>query len=435
MNLVSIIIAILAFSVLVLIHEFGHFLLAKKNGICVMEFSLGMGPRLFSFVKGETRYSLKAIPFGGSCAMLGDGFVEEGDYDEERSFEKKGVWARISVIAAGPIFNFLLAWVLAIIVIGAVGIDKPVVEGLEKDSPAYEAGLRDGDLITKYNGSGITISREIWLQDYTNPLGDDAFEVTVKRDGEKKTFTITPQEKTKYMLGLSYSANEDPAEFTVMEGGALEAAGFQDGDVVTRIDGTDITSGKAFAEYTTAHPLEDKTISLTVDRNGETITKDVTPQSTDYTYTGFSYRMYREKTGSLETIGYSFGELKYQIKSVFKSLGMLVTGRLSKDDVGGPVRVVDLISDTVNETKSEGTWITLLTILNLIILLSANLGVMNLLPLPALDGGRLVFLFLELVRGKPVPKEKEGMVHMVGMIFLMILMVFILFNDISNVFK
>ena len=140
----GIVIALLVFGFLVFFHELGHFLLAKKNGIAVTEFSIGVGPRLFSFVRGETRYSLKAFPFGGSCQMLG----EDGESTDESAFHNRSVWARISVVVAGPIFNFILAFLLALIVIGYVGYDKPVVIGVMEGFPAEEAGLMEGDVIT-----------------------------------------------------------------------------------------------------------------------------------------------------------------------------------------------------------------------------------------------------------------------------------------------
>ena len=145
----KILVALLVFSFIIIIHELGHFLLAKKNGITVIEFSLGMGPRLLSYRHGEgTRYSLKLLPLGGSCLMMG----EDGEDEGEGSFGSKSVWARIAVIAAGPLFNFLLAFVLAIFIIGNIGYDVPVLLGVSEGSPAQEAGLQAGDRILKMNG-------------------------------------------------------------------------------------------------------------------------------------------------------------------------------------------------------------------------------------------------------------------------------------------
>ncbi len=151
-TVISIIIALIIFGILVLIHEFGHFIVAKKCGVVVNEFSVGMGPRLLSRVaKSGTRYSLKALPLGGSCAMLG----EDEDNMEEGSFNSKNVWQRMAIVFAGPFFNFILAFILSIIVIGFAGIDKPFVNDVDKTSNVYEAGLKKGDLITSFNGSSI----------------------------------------------------------------------------------------------------------------------------------------------------------------------------------------------------------------------------------------------------------------------------------------
>ncbi|NLO08434.1 MAG: RIP metalloprotease RseP, partial [Clostridiales bacterium] len=152
----NLLIAILLLGIIIFIHELGHFLLAKKNGITVTEFSLGMGPRLASFVKGGTRYSLKILPFGGSCMMLG----EDEDIDDDGAFHKKGVWARFSVIFAGAFFNFVLAFVLAIFVISSVGVDYPDVVKVEEGTPLYEAGIREGDRIKSINGKSIHFGKE-----------------------------------------------------------------------------------------------------------------------------------------------------------------------------------------------------------------------------------------------------------------------------------
>ncbi len=153
----KILIALLVFSVIIIIHELGHFLFAKLNGITVVEFSLGMGTRLLSHEWGGTRYSLKLLPFGGSCMMLG----EDEDEDGEGTFGSKSVWARISVIAAGPVFNFLLAFVLSLFIIGNIGYDVPILVGVSEGMPAQEAGLQAGDRITKMNGRSIHVYREV----------------------------------------------------------------------------------------------------------------------------------------------------------------------------------------------------------------------------------------------------------------------------------
>ena len=341
----SIIIAILLFSILILFHELGHFWLAKKNGIRVNEFSLGLGPTLVGFTKGETKYSLKLLPFGGACMMEG----EDGESDDEKSFQKKSVWARISVVAAGPIFNFILAFFFALILILCIGFDKPVISEVMEGYPAESAGLLPGDVIYSMNGDRIHFYREV--SSFTTFHPTEEIELVYVREGEKLKTILKPkymEEEGRYLMGIS--------------GGS------------------------------------------------------------------------REKVNPIEAVKYSFHELGYWIKVTIESLKLLFSGQVGMNQMSGPVGIVKTIGDAYTQTKSEGIFIVFINMLNWGILLSANLGVMNLLPIPALDGGRLVFLVFEAIRGKRISPEKEGMVHFVGLMLLMILMVVVLFNDIRNLF-
>lgn len=153
----NILIAILIFSVIILFHELGHFSLAKANGIKVNEFSLGLGPTLFGIQGKETKYSLKLLPFGGMCAMEG----EDEESTDQKAFQNKSVWARISVVAAGPIFNFIMAFLLSIIVIGLAGFDKPEIGSVMDGYAAQEAGLKQGDVILQMNHKSIHFYREV----------------------------------------------------------------------------------------------------------------------------------------------------------------------------------------------------------------------------------------------------------------------------------
>lgn len=427
---ISIIIALIIFGILVLIHEFGHFIVAKKNGVIVNEFSIGMGPRIFSRVaKSGTRYSLKILPFGGSCAMLG----EDEDNEEEGSFNSKSIWARMAIVFAGPFFNFILAFILALIVIGATGADISYVTGVSENSAAYKAGLRKGDRITKYNGAHAVLGREIYLEDYVNPLNGSEITISFVRDGEKKTIKYRPDTEKKYMVGMNYNASDAEAKITkVPENSAMEKAGVQSGDIVTEIDGTKISSGNQMSEYITEHPFGEKKVNITLNRNGRKIQVTVTPQVTETANSGFTYNLGREKQSVGGVIKYSFTEVRYEIATVLKSLKMLVTGKVSANEVSGPVGIVDVIGDTYTTTRSEGVAITILTLMNLAIMLSANLGVMNLLPIPALDGGRLFLYLIEIITRKKIPKDKEGMIHFIGFILLMALMIFLVFNDIRK---
>lgn len=341
----GIILAILVFGVIVLVHELGHFLLAKANGIRVDEFSIGMGPRLISWVKGETRYSLKLLPIGGSC-MMGE---DDADDTSEGSFNSKSVWARISVVAAGAIFNFILALVFAVVIISFTGYDKPVISGVVEGFPAEEAGMQAGDRIIKMNHKKINLWREVTY--YNMFHQGETVDVVYERDGEKYEITITPKkdEDGSYLLG--------------------------------------VTSPSAY-----------------------------------------------EKADVFTAVQYGVYEVKFWICTTLESLKMLITGGVGVDQLSGPVGIVDVVDDTYQQSKEYGALVVFIQMLNIGILLSANLGVMNLLPLPALDGGRLVFLFVEAIRGKRVPPEKEGIVHGIGMVLLLALMAFVLFNDIKRLF-
>ena len=340
----SYILALIIFSAIVIFHELGHFLLAKWNGIEVIEFSLGMGPRLLSHVWGDTRYSLKLLPIGGSCQMVG----EEEASDSEGAFGNKSVWARIAVVAAGPVFNFILAWVLALIIVGSVGYDNTMVD-IIPDSAAAEAGMEDGDQIISINGSRTWLYREVSL--YSSLHQGQTATVVFERNGEKQTVVLTPKQS---------------------DTGA-------------------------------------------------------------YLY-GFSRTVQRDKGGALETVGYSCAEIRYWLKATVESLKMLIGGQVGLEEMSGPVGIVSTIGDTYKESRVDGWYYVTMNMIMIAILLSVNLGVMNLLPIPALDGGRLVFLILEAIRGKAIPQEKESMVHFTGFVLLMGLMAVILFSDLHKLF-
>lgn len=349
--IVSIILFFIIFFVVVISHEFGHFIIAKKNGIHVVEFFIGMGPNLFSFVKGDTKYSLKLFPIGGACMFEGeDGLEKEKGELSERAFPNAPVWVRFATIFAGPFFNFLTAYVMALIIVSVCGSTTPQIQGVNEGSAAEAAGLEAGDMITRINGKKVHLGEDVSLITQLNTRGE-ALTVTYEREGVENTVVVQPtydETDQRYYMGIATGA-------------------YLDCNV---------------------------------------------PQ----------------------TFQYAFYTMEFYAKATYKSLGMLVTGQLSKDDVSGPVGIVKTVDDVYDAAKGYGALTVAINMLNIALLLSVNLGIMNLLPLPALDGGRLVFLLLEAVRGKPVPPEKEGIVHLAGMAALMILMVVVLFNDITKFF-
>lgn len=426
----SIIIAFLVFGFLIFTHELGHFLVAKKAGIGVTEFSLGMGPRIISRQVGETRYSLKWIPFGGSCMMVG----EDADSDDPSAFNKKPVWARFAVVAAGPIFNFIFAFLLSVILIAIAGANPARVTSVQEGYGGEQAGIQVGDVITEINGKNIGIGRDIDLYFMNHPLDGSLVTVTYQRDGQEHTVSLDPN-YTTYRMGISYMVSDEPASFTeVSAGSPAEEAGIQAGDVVVSINGTPVASGQEMADYMDAHPLDGSSLELVLERNGEQFSVTLTPELYQGVALGFEASVAREKVGVLGVLKGGLQEVRYWISACFSSLRMLFTGQAGIQDMSGPVGIVSLIDNTVEQSRQDGALYVFLNVMNLSILLSANLGVFNLLPIPALDGGRLVFLLIEAVRRKPVPPEKEGMVHMIGFALLMVLMVVVLYNDIVRLF-
>lgn len=349
----TLILFIVIFGVVVVSHEFGHFLLAKANGIHVVEFSVGMGPNIFSFQKGNTKYSLKLFPIGGACMFEGEDGLEtkEGEVSEG-SFLNASVWGRISTIIAGPVFNLVLAFLIALIYVQMTTIWLPVLSGTAEGGAAAEAGIQAGDRIVSLDGEKTYLYEEVLLYMQLYSGGD--VEVEYERDGQRYQTVLTPrysEDYGKYMLGIEV---RPPAE---------------------------------------------------TDKSG---------------LNGFKYAWY---------------EMRYVVKTTYKSLGMLLRGQVTRQDVAGPVGIaVNVVGATYEQSKQYGWRSVLESMMYITLLLSVNLGILNLLPVPALDGGRLVFLLIEVVRGKPVPPNKEGMVHFIGLMFFMVLMVFLFFNDLSNIF-
>ena len=428
----KIVIAILIFSLLILFHELGHFLLAKACGVGVTEFALGMGPKLVSWGKGETKYAIKALPFGGSCTMVG----EDEENPAPNAFGNKKAWQRFLVIAAGPCFNFLLAFICSLFFIGAGGVNKPVVYSVGKE--AAEAGIQKGDTIRSIGGKKITLGREIPLYLFNHPLEGTA-EVVIERNGELKTVTLNTH-REGWRMGITYMADETGCKLSsISEGSAAESAGLKAGDVLVSIGGTKIESGKQLSAYFEENPMDGSLLDLVVIRDGAEQSFSFLPSHYETEELGFDAEYYYDDVspvGFSGLIRYSAKEVTYWIRYTLMSLRMLIGGQVGVQDLSGPVGIVDTIGQAVEEgEKSGGFKDAALNVLMLMILLNANLGLMNLLPIPALDGGRLLFILIELVTGKRVPEKFEGLVHLIGFILLMALMVFVLFNDVLRLFN
>ena len=354
---------IIIFSVIVICHEGGHFLIARLNGIRVIEFTVGLGPKILHFKKGGTEFSLRALPFGGACIFENPDELDEEEAEKEeeekltkdieidkrnKSFAEANVFSRIASVFAGPIFNIILAYFLGLIVVFFCGEVGTKVDVVTPGYPAEEAGIQAGDEIIKINGERVYLFSEIRLITYLDNA--DEFVIEYKRDGQVYSTTLTPKGNGQQRL-----------------------IGIQSKDFL------DCSNFKMFK--------------------------------------------------------YSALEVRYWLKVTFKSLKMLFTGKLKKDDLAGPVGVAQVIDSTIEETKQYGVATVVLNMVNIALLLSVNLGIMNLLPFPALDGGRLLFLFIEAIIGKKVPKKVEAYIHVAGIIVLLILSLFVLVNDITKFFR
>lgn len=431
----KIVVAILIFGLIILIHELGHFIFARLHGIEVVDFSIGMGPRLCGFRAFGTRFSVRLLPIGGACMMLGEN--EDQNMVSDKSFYSKGVWQRISVLFAGPGFNFILAFIFSVVIIGMAGFDAPTVASVEENGPAARAGLMEGDVITEINETNINFGKEVDSYFAYHGVSEEPVVLTIKRNGEKMKIKIVPEAYDKYVLGFSYSAtNTAPAEILEMSVGyPMDLAGIKIGDIIVGVNDTRIENSGQLMSLFDRFPLNGEPIRITYLRDGVENTVEVTPKFSSSGYTlGFVPNMTREKANAWETLRYSVSEVKFWIVETGRGLVKLFTGQLKSNEVGSAIAIVDVIGDTYEASAEYGIREVVLNMLYITVLLSANLGVMNLLPIPALDGGKLLFCAIEVVRGKPVDREKEGMIHFIGMIILLLLMVFLTFNDIKNVF-
>ena len=424
--------AFLIFSVIILFHEFGHFIVAKLNGVAVEEFSFGFGPRLVSTVKNGTRYSWKVLPFGGSCQMKGMlGEEEGGKKIDEDSFQAKSLGRRASILFAGPFFNFLLAFFAALIMISVIGADPAIVTNTEENVP-----LMEGDEILSINGSGMATGRDVDGYFSLRTLHEgQTLKVKYRRGGSTETVSFPVSTIYRIMMGISYYADDAEAQLSaVQEGSPAEEAGLKAGDIVVSLNGTEIESGAALQAYMADHPVSEESITIGYKRSGRIKEVSLVPKLLAYSTPGFACYTAREKVGPVGVLKYSAAEIRFWIRTVVYSLRMLFTGRAGVDDLSGPVGVVNIISDTYEEAQPAGSLVVFMSMLNLLILLSSNIGVMNLLPLPALDGGRLLLLLVELILGHKVSEKAENIVNFAGMAFLMILMVVVLYNDILRLF-
>ena len=344
--------------VLVIAHEFGHFIVAKKSGIWVQEFAIGMGPKVFSRMKGETEYSIRALPFGGFCRMEGE--TEDGNIGP-RSFLNKSIGVRLAVMAAGPFMNFILAFLMIFGLTCTSYTATPEIREVLPDSAAQEIGLEAGDVIRSMDGKRIHIYDEL-LYALQNNRGEAIRLDVIRTDGQLYRYEITPkldEERGTYLIGFS------PQIYT--------------GLLAEPVDGYEKMTVGATARY--------------------------------------SY----------------FAMINY-VKMTAEGLVRVFTFTASQDEYGGPIAIFKMVGESYEAGLEYSLKAAVQNVVYIGAVLSANLGVLNLFPIPALDGGRILFLLIEAIRRKPMDTETESKLQFLGFVFLMGLMVFVLYGDITKFF-
>ncbi|MBR0028578.1 MAG: site-2 protease family protein [Clostridia bacterium] len=382
--MITAIVSVVMFLVMISLHEFGHFIVAKALKFRVDEFSVGMGPLILKKQKGETQYSLRALPLGGYCK-----FDEDNPEDDDpRAFVNQKAWKRLIVLLAGGVFNIILGFVLFIVVVFAISpVRTNVVESVVPNSYIEQSGMQAGDTIVAINGKGVSFYNDISL--YTqNFTKDENAQLTVKRNGENIDFDFKPTEQI--------------IETTYTENGA---------DIKTTVNGA--TEEARHADYSDSFVKDDSIIGKT-----ETVTRYI-----------IGFTPAQKNINIFNVWGEAWNETKFVVKLVYQSLWQIITGKIGIREMSGPVGIVNEVNTAVN--SGSMSW---LYVINLVALLTINLGVFNLLPIPALDGGRILFVLWEMITGKRIPPDKEGIVHAIGMALLLLLVLVISFSDIMKLF-
>lgn len=436
-----ILIGVLLFELIIFIHEFGHFITAKKSGIKVNEFSLGMGPKIFSFGKGETKYSLRIFPIGGFCAMEG----EDEESPEPRAFNNAKVWKRMIVVIAGAVMNIILGFVLMfVVVVQQDAYSSTEVQSFPATSFSSCTGLQSGDVIKEINGYGISTSMDFnypistaelktvdgsTLEIYKEDCGNNLYNMAVSLVQDKNN-KLSDEQVSKVNELLSKSTNE-----------IVKAKSKEDAYSTYENYYKEINDACGIKDYKVEKIVEKETrkrytADILVERNGEEkLLKNVqfftytTKDNSDPQVSIDFYVKPIEKTfGSV--ISQTFKQTISTCKMIYASLGGLLTGKFGLKDMSGPIGIASAVTTVASESLSSGFMSAVNSIIYVMMIITVNLGLFNMLPFPALDGGRFVFLIIESIRGKSVPRKVEAIVNGIGMGLLILLMILITANDI-----
>ncbi|MFF2794413.1 RIP metalloprotease RseP [Lysinibacillus xylanilyticus] len=412
---------ILIFGLLVFFHEFGHFLFAKRAGIMVREFAIGMGPKIYGKTHGETIYTLRLLPIGGYVRMAG----EDMDGTELQPGYRVGLIVDEDNVVKKIIFNQNNKQLPDLLFLE--------VERADLENELYVEGYDEEEKLVRYNVARDCILVENGKETLIAPY-DRQF--NAKTVGQR-AMTIFAGPLFNFILAfiiylliglINGVPTYEPIITEVVENDPAAQAGMLAGDRVVGIDGQVVEKWQDLAAIVQDHPGEN--ITVTVDRNGQQVNlnmkvKEIEQNGEKFGQIGVKYESPREYN-PLKAVVYGAQETYNMTARIFELLGMLITGKFTIDALSGPVGIYK----ATEQVAQYG----FMNLMNWAAMLSINLGIMNLLPLPALDGGRLLFFGFEAVRGKPIDRQKEGLVHFVGIVLLMILMVVVTWNDIQRFF-
>ncbi len=434
--------------ILVAFHELGHFLAARWIGVKVLKFSLGFGPKIFGRQVGETEYLVSAVPLGGYVKLFGEDETEAITADDrKRSFAHQDLWGKVLIVAAGPGFNFILAYLIfATWLATGSPLFVPTFKDLSADveamvpgSPAAQAGMQLGDHITKVNGRDISTRTELF--DVVSKSAGKPVTLEIQREGQTKQLTLTPTlapgqsstaEEPAYYLGIE----ETPALVTsVMQGSPASQAGLQAGDRVLSIDDQPIYTWSQMTGIVKEHP--NQPLRFEVLRDSRRLPLTVTPSAEKSTVNGKPAEV--GKIG-ISGPGRSVMRSSNALVSLYNGLeatwgwteltavGLykMVIGDISSKNIGGPLTIANISGEAASQGASS--------VVFLIAILSINLGVLNLLPIPILDGGHLLFFLIEGILRKPLGERQREVAQQVGLVLLVGVMIFAFWNDLERIF-
>ncbi|MGE5174070.1 MAG: RIP metalloprotease RseP [Betaproteobacteria bacterium] len=418
---------LIVIGILVFVHEFGHFIMAKRAGVRVEKFSLGMGPKLVGYKKGDTEYVISWLPLGGYVKMAGENPDEEptGAADE---FQSKTVWQRATIAVTGPLTNIVLAFIIMplVFMVGTYTLGPAKVGLVEKGSPAEHSGFMVGDVIEEINGRNIVDWEKAEMLIAVNP--DTNIQVTIDRSGEKKTLTLRPALDAEKNIGISGLAPDFPVEVGRLRPGyPAEKSGIKVNDKIIAVDDKTVYYWNQFS--TAVKKSEGKKLLLTIEREGKRMPISVIPIEDNGKYViGVEpiIPMVFKQYSFIDSLRLGFDKTIEFIDVTFITLRKLLTFGLSIKTLGGPV----MIAQMSGRAAAAG----LSAFLSLLAMISISLGILNLLPIPVLDGGLILFLIIEAIRKKPVSRKVMEVSQSIGAAILITLIAVVSYNDIIRMF-